>query len=92
MSQVPLTLATMLAACLPIFRRGVRTKRELYQGDHFASNSISGYSRNACATVFDVLPKRQNEANGETLIKTMIQDEQDNQEKYKKSYSLIDCK
>jgi hypothetical protein len=78
-------------SCLQIFRRGVRTKRELYQGDHLASNSIFGYSRNASATVFDVLPKRQNEANEETLIKTMIQHEQDNQEKYQTSYSLIDC-
>jgi hypothetical protein len=82
----------MLAAksCLQIFRRGARTKREHTKEITWPVTLSLVTPEMLVQTVFDVLPKRQNEANEETLIKTMIQDE-DNQEKYQTSYSLIDC-
>jgi hypothetical protein len=86
----PRTAVLAVKPACKFFGAGLEQKENYTKEITWPGNSIFGYSRNACTTVFDRLPKRQNEANEETLIKTMIQHEQDNQEKYQTSYlSLI---
>jgi hypothetical protein len=45
---------------------------------YWASRAIAGLAAALDATIFAILPKRQNEANREKRAKTMLEDEQYN--------------